>query len=282
MIKQIAILVALVIGIAAATWGHKFVPEGFNEAVTSLSNAAAGVLLAMLIRTKKGGDVPQPETLPVNNEDERQADQADSRQMQVPVEIYNEVVRKHNRLANALQSYRQKYNKLASDYGDVSTRFTRTRLNSRALRIALYLAAWESFIAVFTPRMPLTTWSNIFMHFGPILAGAFLICWVLTAELLKHVNLTGETVALRSAGLGCFACGFIACAVSLPYHWSQLFKEPTVISGCNVAALILFFSLLAIPITGVLGSRVASWIYRQRYQTNANLFSVTSSPSPHS
>jgi hypothetical protein len=261
MTKQALRLAALLVAIAVAIWGSKFAPDTLNEAITLLGTSAAGLFVALIMGSNKGGEVREAKTLQVNPGDEDQATLVDDQEPKVSVNDYNAVVRKHNKLAIALKTDRSQYDQLRLDYEDVSARFGRTRLHSRALRIAFYLAAWESFIAIFTPRLPATTWPNLLKHFGPILVGAFVICWVLIAQLLNQAKLSNEAAALRCAGLGCFAAGFIACAVSLPYRWAELVTQST-IAGCNMASLILIISLLVLPIAGILGSFVASALHR--------------------
>jgi hypothetical protein len=232
-----------------------------NDAITQVAIAALGIFTAWMIGH---GNVPPPPVVPkeppASPEDEDATEAAVSPLQQVPVALYNDAVRRHNSLVYRLREAKQLKNAFAKYAGEEQLRSARLRLNSRAFRVALTLAAVTSFIAFLFPIAPANSgttaarFSAGYVQLGLTLIAAVAISAGLTRDIMSETPYQAHIVAFWIGCIGTFSCGFISLAMSLPYRWADLSKMPSPVAGLNLGFFIIAVRLIIIPVTGYLGS----------------------------
>jgi hypothetical protein len=260
----VLVVFAIVAGIIMRLWHH----VDLHEEIDTLGMGVVGTLTGWQLGVRPS----RPHsTNAATATDTQTTQEAALSQPTVTAEQYNSVVRKHNSLAKALAAQKITIQEAMESRRYLLARLSMTRLHSRALRIAFYLAGFLSFVAFLAGPPQPKDGKDFLTRTAVADIGAFAISFTLSAQLLKEIFIPPKKLALRCGALGCFACGFINCAVGLPYRWVAVKDLETAVPKIQLGSIIvrphlgpiiLMFYLVVLPLSGALGSLAASWWYR--------------------
>jgi hypothetical protein len=174
----------------------------------------------------------------------------------VAVDQYNLVVRRHNDFVMKYRGAIADRNKWIEYSKGQLRRANRLRLNSRALRTALSLAALSLVITIFVPAKLANTIDPRAVYWHPLalFIGAFIVAGLLTRKIAREVDFPPHVVAWWIGFIGCFSCGFITLAVSLPYQWRDIVHKPSPFPGVSIPVYVILIRLVLLPFAGFLGS----------------------------
>lgn len=258
-------LPAIVQGIIAEGKGVDYTE--IAQAIVSFMAALIGLATSWLLRQK----VPSTSKIGKPSDDDLPSVPAAQEQgslPSVPVEKYNKVVRLHNDLwakAKALQVERTEFAKQANQQ---RKRAERLRLNSRAMRLAIYFAVVSLLLTVFLPTRDLPNATRplplhaLHQMVGLAIAAFVLPIW-LVRDLRKDSPYAAHDIAFTIGLLGLGACGVISMAVSLPYNWERLSRLPSVVANVPLSYFLLVLRVCVFPVLGYFGALLGIVAARQ-------------------
>jgi hypothetical protein len=251
------------VGVIAAGEGLNFVT--LDQAIITFVTALIGAATAWLVKRK----IPPDKTPPLK-EDIHLPAPSDDRESTpvVPVDRYNQVVRHYNDILRKANILLRERNEFADQAKYQRKRAERLRLNSRALRVAIYFAIISLLFAATLPSSspptasePLTP-GSLAQLLGLLIASLSIPAW-LTRDM-KNSPYRPHEIASAVGLMGLGTCGVISMAVSLPYNWARLRGLPSPIVGVHFGFFLLLLRLCVFPVLGYFGALAGFILWRRQ------------------